>query len=140
MPSTNRKRKSNATKSEGLKKKKNKDTTSYDSTSVGSSMCKNKTDTSNAAPLVVKAKRERTEDNLHISFLEKYNWAAYIRDVLFLKMETCRNSVLHRRVTNCGSKEYLDGCILVLMVWLYKHTMIAKPDDVYVDFDPYFKK
>ncbi|KMZ61570.1 hypothetical protein ZOSMA_515G00030 [Zostera marina] len=26
------------------------------------------------------------------------------------------------------------------MVWLYKHTMIAKPDDVYVDFEPYFKK
>ncbi|KMZ63849.1 hypothetical protein ZOSMA_393G00010 [Zostera marina] len=54
-------------------------------------------------------------DNL--GFLEEYNWAAYIRDVLFLKMKICRNSVLHRRVTNCGSKEYLDGCILVLMKW-----------------------
>ncbi|KMZ65068.1 hypothetical protein ZOSMA_33G01000 [Zostera marina] len=139
MPSENRKRKSKGTQSEGLKKKK-EDKTSFDSTSVGSSMCKDKTHTSNAASLGVKAKRERIEDNLHISFLEEYNWATYIRDVLFLKMETCRNSVLHRRVINCGSKEYLDGCILVLMVWLYKHTMIAKPDDVYIDFDPYFKK
>ncbi|KMZ60748.1 hypothetical protein ZOSMA_575G00010 [Zostera marina] len=138
MPSENRKRKSKETQSEGLKKKEDK--TSFDSISVGSSMCKDKAHTSNAASLGVKAKRERTEDNLHISFLEEYNWATYIRDVLFLKMETCRNSVLHRRVTNCGSKEYLDGSILVLMVWLYKHTMIAKPDDVYVDFDPYFKK
>ncbi|KMZ61328.1 hypothetical protein ZOSMA_537G00020 [Zostera marina] len=25
-------------------------------------------------------------------------------------------------------------------VWLYKHTMIAKQDEVYVEFEPYFKK
>ncbi|KMZ62079.1 hypothetical protein ZOSMA_490G00050 [Zostera marina] len=55
-------------------------------------------------------------------------------------MDKCRDSVLRRRETNCASKEYLDGCILVLMVWLYKHTMIAKPNDVYVDFESYFKK
>ncbi|KMZ73967.1 hypothetical protein ZOSMA_138G00040 [Zostera marina] len=77
-------------------------------------------------------------DNL--GFLEEYNWAAYIREVLFLKMETCRDSVLRRRQTASASIEYLDGCILVLMVWLYKHKMIAKPDDVYGDFEPYFKK
>ncbi|KMZ73694.1 hypothetical protein ZOSMA_143G00160 [Zostera marina] len=75
-------------------------------------------------------------DNL--GYLEEYNWAAYIREVLFLKMEICRDSVLRRRKTDSASKEYLDGCILVLM--LYKHTMIAKSDDVYADFEPYFKK
>ncbi|KMZ75832.1 hypothetical protein ZOSMA_10G01000 [Zostera marina] len=65
MPSKNRKPKSSGNDSEG-KKKKNRDTISFDSTSVGSNVGKDKCETSNAEGILVKDKRERTEDNLYI--------------------------------------------------------------------------
>ncbi|KMZ66136.1 hypothetical protein ZOSMA_2G01480 [Zostera marina] len=55
-------------------------------------------------------------------------------------MEKCMDSVLHRKQTNEPSKLYIDGCVICLMVWLFKHTIVASPYSACIDNKPYYKK
>ncbi|KMZ69667.1 hypothetical protein ZOSMA_20G01470 [Zostera marina] len=55
-------------------------------------------------------------------------------------MKKCRDSVLHQKCTIELSKLYIDGCIMCLMVWLFKHTMVASPYKLYIENEPYYKK
>ncbi|KMZ71191.1 hypothetical protein ZOSMA_185G00100 [Zostera marina] len=55
-------------------------------------------------------------------------------------MDKCRDSVVCRKRTNEPSKLYIDGCVMCLMVWLFRHTLMATPSMSYVKNDPYFKK
>ncbi|KMZ70904.1 hypothetical protein ZOSMA_190G00040 [Zostera marina] len=55
-------------------------------------------------------------------------------------MDICRDSVLRQKRTYEPSKLYIDDCVMCLMVWLFKHTLIAAPFKSYVKNEPYFKK
>ncbi|KMZ69477.1 hypothetical protein ZOSMA_213G00200 [Zostera marina] len=55
-------------------------------------------------------------------------------------MEQCKDNVLHRKRTNEPSKLYIDGCVMCLMVWLFKHTMVASPYKPYINNEPYYMK
>ncbi|KMZ56333.1 hypothetical protein ZOSMA_96G00060 [Zostera marina] len=55
-------------------------------------------------------------------------------------MRKCRDSVVRRKRTKDPSKVYIDGCDMCLMVWLFKHTLVAKPNEQAVSNEPYFKK
>ncbi|KMZ56100.1 hypothetical protein ZOSMA_99G00300 [Zostera marina] len=55
-------------------------------------------------------------------------------------MTKCRDSVVRRKRTKEPSKVYIDGCVMCLMVWLFKHMLVAKPNEQAVSNEPYFKK
>ncbi|KMZ57434.1 hypothetical protein ZOSMA_862G00010 [Zostera marina] len=55
-------------------------------------------------------------------------------------MNICRDSVLRKKKTHEPSKLYIDDCVMCLMVWLFRHTLIAAPYKAYVKNEPYFKK
>ncbi|KMZ62507.1 hypothetical protein ZOSMA_45G00480 [Zostera marina] len=55
-------------------------------------------------------------------------------------MTKCRNSVVRRKRTKEPSKVYIDGRVMCLMVWLFKHTLVAKPNEQAVSNELYFKK
>lgn len=54
----------------------------------------------------------------NIEYIGEYNWAGYLRSVLFGWIKKCRDMVLQRKRTNEPSKVYLDGCVMCLMVKL----------------------
>ncbi|KMZ71066.1 hypothetical protein ZOSMA_189G00270 [Zostera marina] len=55
-------------------------------------------------------------------------------------MDICRDNVVRRKRTNESSKLYIDGCVMYLMVLLFRHTLVATPYKSYVKNEPYFKK
>ncbi|KMZ73989.1 hypothetical protein ZOSMA_137G00040 [Zostera marina] len=55
-------------------------------------------------------------------------------------MDICRDSVVRRKRTGEPSKLYIDGCVMCLMAWLFRHTLVATPYKAYVKNEPYFKK
>ncbi|KMZ58819.1 hypothetical protein ZOSMA_738G00040 [Zostera marina] len=55
-------------------------------------------------------------------------------------MDICRDSVVRRKRTHESSKLYIDDCVMYLMVWLFRHTLVATLYRSYVKNEPYFKK
>ncbi|KMZ64619.1 hypothetical protein ZOSMA_35G00760 [Zostera marina] len=55
-------------------------------------------------------------------------------------MDICRDNVLRRKRIHEPSKLYINDCVMCLMVWLFRHTLIAAPFKSYVKNKPYFKK
>ncbi|KMZ59494.1 hypothetical protein ZOSMA_68G00810 [Zostera marina] len=55
-------------------------------------------------------------------------------------MDICRDTVVRRKMTNEPSKLYIDGCVMCLIVWLFRHTLVATPYKSYVKNELYFKK